>query len=59
MNEKRFFAQFNDMSYLNIPADEMKVDGDYIYVYKDNKLVAFMDVGITFSAYMTDKAVKE
>lgn len=55
----RFIAQLNDGSFVNILADEMKMGDNCITVFRDGKLVAFLDVGVVLTAHLSEKAVKE
>ena len=55
---KRFNAQLNDCSYINIDADEMVLEDNCIRVYHGGKLVAFLDTSIVLSAHLSEKAVK-
>ena len=56
---KKFIAQLNDCSFINISADEMMLEDNCIRVYCEGKLVAFLDVSIILSAYLSEKAVRE
>ena len=54
---KKFIAQLNDNSFINIHADEMKLDDNHITVYQGGNLVAFLDVSTVLCAYLSYKAV--
>lgn len=54
---KKFIAQLNDNSFINIFADEMKLDDGYITVYNGGNLVAFLDVSTVLCAYLSEQAV--
>lgn len=53
----RFIACLTGDSFINILADEMKLGENYITVYYQKNLVAFLDVGIVLCAYMSEKEV--
>lgn len=53
---KKFVAQLNDCSFINIDADEMKLDDDHLTVYKSGNLVAFLDVGVVLTAHMSERS---
>lgn len=55
---RKFIAQLNDCSYINISADEMILEDNCIQVYCEGKLVAFLDVSVVLSAHLSEKAVK-
>lgn len=54
---KKFIAQINGGDYINIQADEMKLDGSAITVYLNGELIAFLDTSVVLSAHMSEKVV--
>lgn len=56
---KKFIAQLNDNSFINIYADEMKLDDGYITVYHSGNLVAFLDVSTVLCAYLSEMVVSK
>ena len=56
---KKFIAQLNDNSFINIYADEMKLDDNHITVYNGGKLVAFLDVSTVLCAYLSEMVVNK
>lgn len=52
---KRFVAQLNDTSFVNVPADRMEIVDNAIYVYCEQKLVAFIDVSCVLIARLDEK----
>ena len=52
---KRFIAQLNDNSYINVPADHMEVKDNAIFVHNGQELVAWLDVGCVLTAHMSEK----
>ena len=56
---KKFTAHLNDGSFVNIYADEMRMEDAYILVYNDKKLVAFLDISVVLAAHLSEKAVSE
>ena len=55
----KFIAQLNDGSFINIFADEMKMDNNCITVFKNKSLVAFVDTSVILTAHLSEKAVEE
>lgn len=52
---KRFIAQLNDGSYINIKADSMELQGESnIFVYDNGKMVCYVDIDCTVSAHISD-----
>lgn len=52
---KKFIAQLNGGDFINIPADEMKLEDDVIAVYCNGKLVAWLDTGVILCAHLSGK----
>lgn len=52
---KRIIVQLNDGSHINIPADRMERDGDYLIAFSGDKMVAFLDVSAVVVAHMSEK----
>ncbi len=57
MTQNRFVAQINGGDYINIPADEMKLEDGAIIVSYNGKLVAYVDIGVILTARMSEKEV--
>ena len=55
---KRFVAQLNDGSYINVPADRMQARDSAFCVYDGPELVAYVDMGAVVSAYISDREGK-
>lgn len=53
----RFYAQLNDGSFVNVSASEMVLEDNSIRVYRDGKLVAFLDISVVLSAHLSEKVV--
>jgi len=53
---KKFVAQLNDESYINIPADKMEVKDEFLYVWLGSDLVAMVDVSVLLMARMDANA---
>ena len=53
--KRRFIVQFNDGSHINIPAERMIRDGDYLIALCGDEMVAFVDVSTVLVAYLSDK----
>ena len=52
---KKFVAQLNDCSFVNIQADELILDNAHIHVLREGKLVWFFDVSVVLCAYISEK----
>lgn len=52
---KRFVAQINDGSYVNINADRMVLEDNALRVFCEGELVAFLDVSCVLIAKMADR----
>lgn len=52
---KRFIAQLNDSSHINVPADRMEVKDNAILVFSGLDLVAWLDTGCVLTAHMSEK----
>ena len=52
---RRFIAQLNDMSYINIPADRMELNDDMIRVWAGSNLVAMVDISCVISAHISER----
>lgn len=52
---RKFIAQLNGGDYVNIPADEMKLQDGEITVYRNGELVAYLDTGVVLVAHISDK----
>lgn len=56
---KRFVALLNDSSYINITADEMKYEGEYVFAYDNGYLVAMLDISVVLTAYIREVSDNE
>ena len=56
---KKFIAMLNDGSYVNISADEMKYEGEYVFAYDHGYLVAMLDVSVVLTAYIREVSENE
>lgn len=52
---KRFIAILNDASFINVPATRMEINEDNIFAYDGNEVVAYVDIGFTLSAHISDR----
>ena len=52
---KRFIAQLNDNSYVNVPADRMEIEDNAIYVRNGQELVAYLDTSCVLIAHISEK----
>lgn len=52
---KRFIAILNDASFINVPATRMEINEESIFAYDGNELVAYVDIGFTLSAHISDR----
>lgn len=52
---KRFVAELNDNSYVNITADRMVLEDDTIRVFCEGELVAFLDISCVLIARMDER----
>lgn len=52
---KRFVAQLNDSSYINIAADRMVLEDNAIRVFSEGELVAFLDTSCVLVAKFSEK----
>lgn len=55
----RFIAQLNDCSYINILADQMKLEDNTIAVFQNGNLVAFVDTSVVLTAHLSERTVAE
>ena len=51
---KKFIAQINGGDFINIRADEMKIDNNAIIVFLNGAVVAYVDVGVCLCAYLSE-----
>ena len=51
---KRFIADINGGSYVNIPATRMEIDDNMLHVWNGNDLVALLDVSVILSARINE-----
>ena len=52
---KRFIAELNDNSYVNITADRMVLEDETIRVFCEGELVAFLDISCVLIARMDER----
>lgn len=52
---KRFCAQLNDGSYINVVADRMDLKENMLFVYDGPELVALADISVVLSARISDE----
>lgn len=52
---KRFCAQLNDGSYINVVADRMELKENMLFVYDGPQLVALADISAVISARIGDE----
>lgn len=57
MGKRRFIVRFNDGSHINIPAERMIWEDDYLVALCGDEMVAFIDVSTVLVAYLSDKTV--
>ena len=51
---KRFIAQINDGAFINIAADEMKIENEAIIALLNGSLVAYVDTSVCLCAHLSD-----
>lgn len=56
---KKLVVQLNDGSFINIPADKMTYEDNYITATNNGELVAILDISVVLYAYISDKAVNK
>ena len=54
---KKFIAEVNGGSFINIYADRMEIDGDFLCAWKNNELVAIIDRSILLMARLDDVSI--
>ncbi len=52
---KRFCAQLNDNSFINIVADRMELKENMLFAYDGPELVALADISVVLSARISDE----
>ena len=52
---KRFCAQLNDNSFINVVADRMELKENMLFVYDGPELVALADISVVLSARISDE----
>lgn len=50
----KFVAQLNDGSFINTCADRMEVVDDMLFAYKENSLVAMIEVTAIIAAHIRE-----
>lgn len=56
---KKFVAQINDGGFVNIDADRMAFDGEYIVVKRGDETVAVLDINVVLMAHISEKGVSK
>lgn len=51
--------RFNDGSHINIPAERMIREEDYLVALCGDEMVAFVDVSTVLVAHISEKTIKE
>lgn len=51
----RFVAQLNDGSYMNVPADRMDVEDNFLRAWLGGHLIAIVDTSAVISAHLSEK----
>lgn len=54
---KRFTAQLNDMSYINVQADRMELVDNMLRVWDGNNLVAIVDISAIITAHLSERCI--
>ena len=52
---KRFTAQLNDGSFINVEATRMKLEENMVRVYEYDDLVALVDISAVVSAHISER----
>ena len=52
---KRFTAQLNDGSFINVEATRMKLAENMVLVYEHDDLVALVDISAVVSAHISER----
>ena len=52
---KQFYAQLNDGTTINRPADRIEIVNDSIRVYVGEELVAYLDLGVVLYAHICNR----
>lgn len=55
----KFIAQLNGGDYINIRADEMRMESDFVAAYRCGNLVALVDKSVILTAHLSEKSVRE
>lgn len=50
----RFIAHINGGDFINIPADEMKIENDAIIAFFNGSVVAYVDLGVCLCAHLSE-----
>lgn len=56
---KRFTAQLNDMSYINVPADRMELVDHVLFVWDGRNLVAVAEITAVVTAHISERGDKQ
>ena len=51
---KKFVAELNDGSFINIYADKMELVGNFLYAWERENLVAVIDISVLLMAKLDD-----
>ena len=55
---KRFTAQLNDGSFINVEATRMELTENLICVYYKSELIAVVDIGTVLQAHISERSVQ-
>lgn len=54
----RFVAILNGGESINIPAERMVKEDNYLYVWRGDKMVAIVDISAVVCAYISEKGTQ-
>lgn len=55
---KRFVAQLNDTSFVNVVADRMKLEDNALCIYAGDQLVAYLDTSCVLCAHLSERGAQ-
>lgn len=56
---KRFVAQLNDTSFVNVAADSMRLEDNALCVYAGDQLVAYLDTSCVLCAHLSERCCED